>query len=55
MFKSLYSKRYQNHRLKSGETVVLFYEITRKPAVLYQPQKKYLFVYVGSLSIEIKT
>lgn len=41
MFSELYSKRYQSYRLRRGETIVEFYEITSKPAILYQPQKRY--------------
>jgi hypothetical protein len=40
MFRGLYSDRYSRYRLRRGEAIVEFYEVTAKPAVLFQPQKR---------------
>jgi hypothetical protein len=40
MFRALYSERYRSYRLRRGEAIVEFFEVTAKPAVLYQPQKR---------------
>lgn len=55
MFSSLYSKRYRSYHLRRGETIVEFYEVTSKPAILFQPQKRYSYPNTGWSSIRMKT